>query len=117
MGGDRARYRSQVFQALRMQVNDELGALADFLKDALEMLAPEGRLAIITFHSLEDRMVKNFFKAGNIEGELVKDFYGHIERPWELITKKPIEPSNTEIQHNNRARSSKLRVAKKAVSG
>ncbi len=111
--GERMRYYSQVFQALRMEVNDELGALAEFLKDAYEMLAPGGRLAVITFHSLEDRMVKNFIKTGNIEGIQEKDFYGNITRPWALVTKKPIEPSDEEIKVNNRARSSKLRVAKK----
>lgn len=111
--GERMRYLSQVFQALRMEVNDELGALHDFLKDASEMLAPGGRLAIITFHSLEDRMVKNFMKTGNIEGDLQKDFYGNITRPWELLTKKPLEPSEEELKINNRARSSKLRVARK----
>lgn len=111
--GERMRYYSQVFQALRMEVNDELGALAEFLKDAYEMLAPGGRLAVITFHSLEDRMVKNFIKTGNIEGIQEKDFYGNITRPWALVTKKPIEPSDEEIKVNNRARSSKLRVATK----
>ena len=111
--GERMRYLSQVFQALRMEVNDELGALEDFLKDAYEMLAPGGRLAVITFHSLEDRMVKNFLKSGNVEGELEKDFYGNITRPWEPVTKKPIEPSDAELKVNNRARSSKLRVAEK----
>lgn len=111
--GERMRYLSQVFQALRMEVNDELGALEDFLKDALEMLAPEGRLAVITFHSLEDRMVKNFLKTGNINGEINQDFYGNISRPWTLITKKPVEPGQKEINQNTRARSSKLRVASK----
>lgn len=114
--GERMRYLSQVFQALRMEVNDELGALEDFLKDAYEMLAPGGRLAVITFHSLEDRMVKHFFKTGNVAGEMKKDFYGNIERPFELITKKPIEPSDIEISRNPRARSSKLRVAEKRDS-
>ena len=111
--GERMRYLSQVFQALRMEVNDELGALEDFLKDAYEMLAPGGRLAVITFHSLEDRMVKNFLKSGNVEGELEKDFYGNITRPWEPVTKKPVEPSDAELKVNNRARSSKLRVSAK----
>lgn len=111
--GERMRYLSQVFQALRMEVNDELGALEDFLKDALEMLAPGGRLAIITFHSLEDRMVKNFMKAGNIEGEPDKDFYGNISKPWDLITKKPIEAGLEETKQNTRSRSAKLRVASK----
>jgi 16S rRNA (cytosine1402-N4)-methyltransferase len=109
--GERMRYLSQVFQALRMEVNDELGALKAFLNDALEMLAPQGRLAVITFHSLEDRMVKNFIKTGNVEGEVVQDFYGNIERPWEPATRKPVEPGAEETTKNARARSSKLRVA------
>lgn len=111
--GERMRYLSQVFQALRMEVNDELGALEDFLKDALEMLAPGGRLAVITFHSLEDRMVKHFLKTGNVEGEQVKDFYGNIERPWEAVTKKPLEAGDSELKQNARSRSAKLRVASK----
>jgi len=111
--GERMRYFSQVFQALRMEANDELGALADFMKDALEMLAPGGRLAVISFHSLEDRMVKNFMKAGNVEGEPDKDFYGNITKPWSLITKKPVEASSEETKQNTRSRSAKLRVAEK----
>lgn len=111
--GDRMRYLSQVFQALRMEVNDELGALNEFMQDALEMLAPGGRLAVITFHSLEDRMVKNFIKAGNVEGEPNKDFYGNISRPWELVTKKPVEAGQAETKQNARSRSAKLRVAAK----
>lgn len=111
--GERMRYLSQVFQALRMEVNDELGALDEFLKDAFEMLAPGGRLAVITFHSLEDRMVKNFMKSGNMSGEQQKDFYGNINRPFQLVTKKPLEPSETETGKNPRARSAKLRVAQK----
>jgi len=111
--GERMRYLSQVFQALRMEANDELGALADFMKDALEMLAPGGRLAVITFHSLEDRMVKNFMKAGNAEGEPDKDFYGNITKPWDMVTKKPIEASPEETKQNTRSRSAKLRVASK----
>jgi len=111
--GERMRYLSQVFQALRMEVNDELGVLAIFLEESYEMLATGGRLAIITFHSLEDRMVKNYLKTGNLQGEPNKDFYGNIERPWELLTKKPLEPSDEETSKNNRARSSKLRVAAK----
>lgn len=111
--GDRMRYRSQVFQALRMEVNDELGALEEFLIAAQEMLAPGGRLAVITFHSLEDRMVKNFLKTGNVAGDMKKDFYGNIDRPWELITKKAIEPQAAEVKENVRARSSKLRAGAK----
>jgi 16S rRNA (cytosine1402-N4)-methyltransferase len=111
--GDRMRYRSQVFQSLRMEVNDELGALEEFLQSAFEMLVPGGILAVIAFHSLEDRMVKNFLKTGNFTGEMKKDFYGNIERPWELITKKAIEPSAAEVTKNIRSRSSKLRIGKK----
>jgi 16S rRNA (cytosine1402-N4)-methyltransferase len=111
--GDRMRYLSQVFQALRMAVNDELGALEDFLKAAFDMLAPGGRLCVITFHSLEDRMVKNFMKTGNTEGVPEKDFYGNQTRFFEVLTKKPIEADATEQQHNPRSRSAKLRVAAK----
>jgi 16S rRNA (cytosine1402-N4)-methyltransferase len=111
--GERMRYLSQVFQALRMEVNNELGALEDFLKDSFDMLAPGGRLAIITFHSLEDRMVKYFLKTGNTAGEQQKDFYGNITRPFDSATKKPVEPSEEEIKKNPRARSAKLRVAEK----
>lgn len=111
--GDKMRYFSQVFQALRIEVNDEMGALKDFLQQSLDMLAVGGRLAVITFHSLEDRLVKNFMKSGNFEGELESDFYGNIHRPFKVITKKPIEPSAEEVKANPRARSAKLRIAEK----
>lgn len=111
--GERMRYLSQVFQALRMEVNDELGALEEFMRDALEMLAVGGRLAVITFHSLEDRVVKNFMKAGNVTGEPEKDFYGNITRPWKAVTKKPLEATAAETKQNARSRSAKLRVAEK----
>ena len=111
--GDKMRYRSQVFQALRMEVNDEIGSLKDFLQQSLEVLSVGGRLAVITFHSIEDRIVKNFMKSGNFDGELVTDFYGNITRPFTLINKKPIEPSSEEIRNNPRSRSAKLRVAEK----
>jgi 16S rRNA (cytosine1402-N4)-methyltransferase len=110
MMGERWRYLSQVFQALRMEVNDETGALEDFLRDALEMLAPGGRIVVIAYHSIEDRIVKNFLKTGNAEGNIVQDFYGKIERLFEIITKKPIEPSEAETKENPRARSAKLRI-------
>jgi 16S rRNA (cytosine1402-N4)-methyltransferase len=110
--GEKMRYQSQVFQALRIEVNDELGALAELLAQVQLTLQPvTGRVSIITFHSLEDRLVKNFFKSGNIEGVQKSDFYGNIERPFEILTKKPILPSETEIRDNPRARSAKLRVA------
>jgi 16S rRNA (cytosine1402-N4)-methyltransferase len=111
--GQRLRYLSQVFQALRIEVNDEMGALHDFLEQALEVLSPGGRLAVITYHSIEDRQVKNFFKAGNIDGEVKKDFYGNIERPFKIITKNAIEPTAAEIQENPRARSARLRIGEK----
>ncbi|MFN7118638.1 MAG: 16S rRNA (cytosine(1402)-N(4))-methyltransferase RsmH [Saprospiraceae bacterium] len=111
--GQRLRYLSQVFQALRIEVNDEMGALREFLEQALEVLAPEGRLVVITYHSLEDRLVKNFIKTGNAAGEVKSDFYGNISRPFKVITKNPIEPTEAEIEQNSRARSAKLRVGEK----
>jgi 16S rRNA (cytosine1402-N4)-methyltransferase len=111
--GDKMKYFSQVFQALRIEVNDELGALKELLQQSLDVLKPDGRIAVISFHSLEDRIVKNFFKSGNFDGELQSDFYGHIHRPFTVITKKPIEPSAAELKDNPRARSAKLRVAVK----
>lgn len=111
--GQRARYLSQVFQALRIEVNDEMGALEEFLEQSLEVLAPDGRLVILTYHSIEDRLVKNFLKTGNVQGVVKKDFYGNIDRPFKVITKSPIEPSEAEIADNPRARSAKLRVGVK----
>lgn len=108
--GDRWRYLSQVYQALRMEVNDELGALRELLPQCLQMLAPGGRLAVITFHSIEDRMVKNFLKTGNVEGHVQQDFYGNIKRPFKMITKKPMTASAQEEKENPRARSAHLRV-------
>lgn len=108
--GSRGRYLSQVFQALRIEVNDEMGALHDFLDATLEILKPGGRLVVISYHSLEDRPVKNFLKTGNVEGEVKKDFFGKIERPFELIKKGVLIPSDKEIEMNPRARSAKLRA-------
>lgn len=107
------KFLAKLYQALRIEVNMEMRALEDFLTGALASLKPGGRLSIITYHSLEDRMVKNFLKAGNIDGEIKKDFYGKSESPFELITKKPITPSEDEIGGNTRSRSAKLRIAKK----
>jgi 16S rRNA (cytosine1402-N4)-methyltransferase len=111
--GPRMKYFSQVYQALRIAVNDELGALESLLSDALQILKPEGRLAIITFHSIEDRMVKNFFKTGNVHGHQDKDAYGNIYRPLRLVHKKAILPGDEELALNPRSRSAKLRVAEK----
>ncbi len=111
--GNRNRYLAQVFQALRIEVNDEIGALKTFLEDAKEVLKPGGIIVVISYHSLEDRVVKNFLKFGNFEGEVVKDFYGNIERPFILITKKAVAPSEEELKTNPRSRSAKMRVGKK----
>lgn len=111
--GERHRYLAQVFQALRIAVNDEMGALEEMLQGALEVLRPGGRLVVLTYHSLEDRMVKRFMRDGNVRGEAQKDWYGHIERPFASITKSPVLPGEEEINRNPRARSAKLRVAEK----
>lgn len=111
--GNRNRYLSQVFQALRMAVNDELQALNDFLEQSLEVLNPGGRLVVIAYHSLEDRMVKNFMRSGNAGGEVAKDFYGESEKIFRPVTKRPLEASAEEIERNPRARSAKLRVAER----
>ena len=107
------KFLSMVFQALRIEVNQELDALKILLQQALEMLDSGGRLVVISYHSLEDRLVKNFMKSGNLNGEIVKDFYGNIQTPFRLISRKAIVPSETEIAENNRARSAKLRIAEK----
>lgn len=102
---------ARVFQALRIEVNDEMGALKQLLYSTLDVVRKGGRIAILTYHSLEDRMVKNFFKTGNIEGKLEKDFYGNIISPFALINTKVITASEQEVEHNPRARSAKLRIA------
>ncbi len=111
--GGKWKYFSQVFQALRIEVNDEMGALRDFLTDALEVLKEGGSLVVISYHSLEDRMVKNFLKTGDVSGEVRKDFYGNIYRPFKLVFKKPVTADEKEIKENPRARSGKLRVGRK----
>ena len=112
-GKVRNKFLAQVFQALRIEVNDELGALKDMLEQSYEVLKTGGRLSVITYHSLEDRLVKNFIKKGKFEGELEKDFYGNPKLKFKAINRKPILPTVEEIVNNNRARSAKLRVAEK----
>ena len=107
------KYLAQVYQALRIEVNGELEALEDMLKEAERALRPGGRLVVITYHSLEDRIVKNFLKSGNFEGKVEKDFYGHVKRNFELVNRKVIVPSEEEIEKNPRARSAKLRIVEK----
>ncbi len=107
------KYLAMLFQALRIEVNGELEALQAMLTQAVEVLKPGGRLVVMSYHSLEDRLVKNFFKTGNFEGELKKDFYGNPIVPLKLVTRKAVTASEAELQRNNRARSAKLRVAAK----
>ena len=102
---------AQVFQAFRIEVNGEMEALKRFLNATAKVICPGGRLAVITYHSIEDRMVKNFMKTGNIEGKEEKDFFGRTSSPWKQITRSPIVPSEEEIERNPRSRSAKLRIA------
>lgn len=104
---------SVIFQALRIEVNDEMGALKEMLLQSMEYLKPGGRLVVLTYHSVEDRIVKNFIRSGNAEGNIEKDFYGNILTPFEAINKAVIIPSDKEIAENPRARSAKLRIAEK----
>lgn len=104
---------AQVFQALRIEVNHEIDALKRLLEQSLEVLKPGGRLVVITYHSLEDRLVKNFMRSGNLEGKIEKDFYGRVSTPWKLINNKVIIASDEEVERNPRSRSAKLRIAEK----
>jgi 16S rRNA (cytosine1402-N4)-methyltransferase len=111
--GKENRYYAQVFQAIRIEVNEELKALEEVLVQSEEVLKEGGRLVVMSYHSLEDRMVKNFIAKGKVQGELEKDFYGNVLKPFNAITRKPIEASEEELKINNRARSAKLRIAEK----
>lgn len=104
---------AKVFQALRIEVNQEMEALKEMLYSASEMLKPGGRLSVITYHSLEDRMVKNIMKTGNVEGKAEQDFFGNLKTPFKIINNKVIVPSDEEIEANPRSRSAKLRIAEK----
>jgi 16S rRNA (cytosine1402-N4)-methyltransferase len=109
----RNKFLAKVFQALRIEVNREIENLKYFLKQSEGILKKEGRLAVISYHSIEDRLVKNYMKTGRFSGEPVKDFYGNVIAPFSVINKKVIVPSDKEIRRNNRARSAKLRIAEK----
>ena len=112
--GNPEKYFAKVFQALRIEVNDELGALKEMLLQVSGVLQEGGRIAVITFHSLEDRIVKNFFKNGNFDEEQEMDLYGTVSKnDLKIITKKPVTPSQEELKNNPRSRSSKLRIAEK----
>lgn len=107
------KFLAQVFQALRIEVNDEMRALREMLGASLRVLRPGGRLVVITYHSLEDRLVKNFLKTGNFEGKVEQDFFGNVRSPFKLLSGKVITPSKEEIERNPRSRSAKLRIAEK----
>jgi 16S rRNA (cytosine1402-N4)-methyltransferase len=109
--GKPSKFLARVYQALRIEVNAEMAALAEMLLQTSETLRPGGRLVVITYHSIEDRMVKNFMRSGNLEGDIEKDFYGVPQTPWKLINRSVITPSQEELEINNRARSAKLRIA------
>ena len=108
-------FMAQAFQALRIEVNQEMEVLESLLKQSEEVLAEGGRLVVITYHSLEDRMVKNYFRSGNVMGKQEKDLYGNLLRPFDPVNRKPLIPSQEEIKTNNRARSAKLRIAEKRL--
>ena len=107
------KFLAKVYQALRIEVNQEMKSLEKFLSGAAKSLKSGGKLVVITYHSLEDRMVKNFIKTGNIDGKVEKDFYGNITAPLAAVNRKPILPQESEIASNTRARSAKLRIAEK----
>ena len=111
--GKENKVLAQLFQALRIEVNQELEALTTFLGQCPDMLASGGRLVVMSYHSLEDRLVKNFMKTGNAEGKEEKDFFGNLLTPYNIITRKPIVPSDEETESNSRARSAKLRIAER----
>ncbi len=110
-GNKQTQFLAQVFQAIRIEVNDEMGALEDFLEQTVPVLREGGRLVVISYHSIEDRMVKNFIRSGNFTGELDKDMYGVVQKPLSAVNKKPIVPTAEEIERNPRARSAKMRIA------
>jgi 16S rRNA (cytosine1402-N4)-methyltransferase len=111
--GKENKVLAQLFQALRIEVNQELDALTAFLTQCPDVLKSGGRLVVMSYHSLEDRLVKNFMKTGNAEGKEEKDFFGNLLTPYHIITRKPIVPSDEEMERNSRARSAKLRIAEK----
>jgi len=107
------KFFAKILQALRIEINEELEALKEFLTQAAEVLKPGGRLVVMSYHSLEDRLVKNFIKTGNFEGTVEQDFYGNVKSTFNVITRKPLVPQEKELELNSRSRSAKLRIAEK----
>ena len=107
------KYLAQVFQAIRIEVNNEMGALEDFLNQCEKVIRPGGRLVVMSYHSLEDRLVKNYMKRGSLTGEITKDFYGNVLKPFTEVVRHPITATEEELEQNNRARSAKLRIAER----
>ena len=112
-GNKKNQFLAQVFQAIRIEVNDEMSALMDMLEQSAKVIKPGGKLVVIAYHSIEDRLVKNFIRSGNFEGNVETDVFGVANTPFKAVTKKPIIPSAEEIERNPRARSAKLRIATK----
>jgi 16S rRNA (cytosine1402-N4)-methyltransferase len=108
-----SKFLARVYQALRIEVNREMDALSEMLLQTAGCMAQGGRLVVITYHSVEDRMVKNYMRSGNLEGHIKKDFFGKVETPWKLVNRNVITPSKEELETNNRARSAKLRIAER----
>jgi 16S rRNA (cytosine1402-N4)-methyltransferase len=111
--GQEHTFAAQVFQSIRIEVNDELDSLRQLLRQSVEVLRPGGRLVMMSYHSLEDRLVKNFIRSGKFEGEAEKDLFGNTQVPYKAITRKPIRPDEQELERNNRARSALLRIAER----
>ena len=111
---EETKFLSKLFQALRIEVNHEMEALKMALEQSLKVLRPGGRLVVISYHSLEDRLVKNFMRSGNFEGKTEKDFYGRAQTPFEMVSRKAIVPSDSELERNPRSRSARLRVAERS---
>lgn len=107
------KYNAQVFQAIRIEVNDEMGVLEKFLEITADILAPKGRLVVMSYHSLEDRLVKNYMKRGSLSGAIEKDFFGNVLKPFTEMVRHPITASEEEVEENSRARSAKLRIAER----
>jgi len=112
-GKKQNQFLAQIFQAIRIEVNDEMGALEDMLEQASQVLKPGGRLVVISYHSIEDRLVKNFIRSGRFDGKVEQDLYGNVEKPLTAVNRKPIVPTADENVRNSRARSAKMRVATK----